>query len=101
MFYHQKDSDATDDLANPVTPWAQIMRSVDFNTIRICVSQYGFTPTAWSLSFYPGTCSMAFLVLLLIDFRIMTSLNIDDLLHSVLTPGLSPLTCAQYPNLSG
>ena len=28
LFYHQKDSDVTDDLVNPVTPWAQMMRSV-------------------------------------------------------------------------
>ncbi|TFK41617.1 Gti1/Pac2 family-domain-containing protein [Crucibulum laeve] len=26
LFYHQKESDATDDLVNPVTPWAQMMR---------------------------------------------------------------------------
>ncbi|KAJ3517908.1 hypothetical protein NLJ89_g207 [Agrocybe chaxingu] len=26
LFYHQKDSDVTDDLVNPVTPWAQMMR---------------------------------------------------------------------------
>ncbi|KAF9564479.1 hypothetical protein CPC08DRAFT_815896 [Agrocybe pediades] len=26
LFYHQKDSDMTDDLVNPVTPWAQMMR---------------------------------------------------------------------------
>ncbi|KAF9523250.1 Gti1/Pac2 family-domain-containing protein [Crepidotus variabilis] len=26
LFYHQKDSDAADDLLNPVTPWAQMMR---------------------------------------------------------------------------
>lgn len=28
LFYHQKDSDVTDDLVNPVTPWAQMMKSV-------------------------------------------------------------------------
>ncbi|KAF5318656.1 hypothetical protein D9619_010698 [Psilocybe cf. subviscida] len=26
LFYHQKDADVTDDLVNPVTPWAQMMR---------------------------------------------------------------------------
>ena len=26
LFYHQKDSDTSDDLLNPVTPWAQMMR---------------------------------------------------------------------------
>ncbi|KAF8157013.1 Gti1/Pac2 family-domain-containing protein [Crassisporium funariophilum] len=26
LFYHQKDSEMTDDLVNPVTPWAQMMR---------------------------------------------------------------------------
>ncbi|PPQ68917.1 hypothetical protein CVT24_007661 [Panaeolus cyanescens] len=26
LFYHQKDSDLTDDLVNPVTPWAQMMK---------------------------------------------------------------------------
>ncbi|KDR72593.1 hypothetical protein GALMADRAFT_252738 [Galerina marginata CBS 339.88] len=26
LFYHQKDSDVTDDLVNPVTPWARVMR---------------------------------------------------------------------------
>jgi len=26
LFYHQKDSDMSDDLVNPVTPWAQMMR---------------------------------------------------------------------------
>ncbi|KAF9041281.1 Gti1/Pac2 family-domain-containing protein [Panaeolus papilionaceus] len=26
LFYHQKDADLTDDLVNPVTPWAQMMR---------------------------------------------------------------------------
>ena len=25
LFYHQKDSDTSDDLLNPVTPWAQMM----------------------------------------------------------------------------
>ena len=28
LFYHQKDSDTSDDLLNPVTPWAQMMRLV-------------------------------------------------------------------------
>lgn len=26
LFYHQKESDTTEDLVNPVTPWAQMMR---------------------------------------------------------------------------
>lgn len=26
LFYHQKESDAAEELVNPVTPWAQMMR---------------------------------------------------------------------------
>lgn len=26
LFYHQKESDISDDLINPVTPWAQMIR---------------------------------------------------------------------------
>ncbi|PFH47087.1 hypothetical protein AMATHDRAFT_152976 [Amanita thiersii Skay4041] len=29
LFYHQKESDATEELINPVTPWAQMMRKRD------------------------------------------------------------------------
>jgi len=52
LFYHQKDSDTSDDLLNPVTPWAQMMRLV----VSFAVLSELLSSASISLSFF---CSFA------------------------------------------
>ncbi|KAF9459759.1 Gti1/Pac2 family-domain-containing protein [Collybia nuda] len=40
LFYHQKESDISDDLINPVTPWAQMMRKRELSGSRMPGSVY-------------------------------------------------------------
>jgi DNA-dependent RNA polymerase auxiliary subunit epsilon len=54
LFYHQKDSDVNDDLVNPVTPWAQMMRYAHLAYATRC----DFTPNPLEFAVYPSIFSL-------------------------------------------